>query len=279
MNYDAIWTADAHPFVSEVEETEALRAARQGDEDATLRVLIAYLPVMRAVIRDYTPEARPIARYTAADLEDYRSAAVMGVLSAIRAWDPEVSPSIAGIVRQHVNEHVAAEAGFSASFSIPSRTLKRFFGIARRAGYDREEGARLAPQFEMSPATFLAIFDRVWLDSIDTVASGTDEDQPCREVREAPLSETTWSADAPVRGFWGGDESAFADVEDRILVQMAFNAVDNLEATVCGLAYGFLDYDPVPDAEIAHRLGLSSRLKALRIRTKALDKMRDAIGA
>lgn len=67
------------------------------------------------------------------------------------------------------------------------------------------------------------------------------------------------------------------DVEDRLLVEAAFAAVDDLEEEVCRLAYGFSDYDPIPDSEVGYGLGLS-RPKVQRVRASALGKMRDAAG-
>ena len=48
-------------------------------------------------------------------------------------------------------------------------------------------------------------------------------------------------------------------------------------ATVCRLAYGFEDRDPISDVEIAEELG-GSRATTQRTRTRALDKMRFALG-
>lgn len=263
LTYETLWTA-SHVGIPAAEEAEVIRAAQLGDQDATLRLLLAYRPAMLAGIREYSPEVRPVARLTAADVEDFRSAAVMGVLDAIQNYDSTQNPSLAGIVRQYIGDSVAREAGFSASFSVPERTLKRFYGIARRADYDREAGAALAPEFEMRSETFLAIWSSVWVESTDTPNEEGDEEDGPRD----PAALWTSAADQ------------FIDAEDAILVDLAFRAVDETESAVCEMAYGFGEnFDPVPDAEIAVRLSLSNRLKALRTRTRALDKMRTALGA
>ena len=282
LTFDRIWTADTADFAfqSPAEEAETIAAAKAGDSDATLRLLVVYRPVMLSVIREFAPEARrfygnggkapsgvdTIDRVTrVVDGADFRSSAIEGVLAAIDAHDPAQSPSLAGIVRQYVVEAVARDAVTTTAFAIPERTLKRFFGIARRAGYDLDEGLRLAPQFEMRKETFYAIWQTVMVESTDAPAD--------------PDVEESERGDAQYRSLW--DESdPYADVEDLVLVDMAFRAVDDLEEDVCRLAYGWHTYgEPVSDAEVAHRLGLSSRLKALRIRSRALDKMRDAVGA
>ncbi|WP_157601800.1 hypothetical protein [Promicromonospora kroppenstedtii] len=67
------------------------------------------------------------------------------------------------------------------------------------------------------------------------------------------------------------------DVEDKILVDMAFAAMTDEEARICELAYGFTEYEPVPDPEIGHRMGLS-KATVQRKRQKALGQSRKALG-
>lgn len=77
--------------------------------------------------------------------------------------------------------------------------------------------------------------------------------------------------------FGMAESDPIRDVEDAVLAQAALRAVDPLEKAVCVLAYGFDDRDPISDAEIAEELTMS-RATTQRTRTRALDKMRSALG-
>jgi DNA-directed RNA polymerase specialized sigma subunit len=237
------------------EERLALAKAQLGDQDATIALVYAYAPALRNAASSY----RSAGGAWGGDSEDLRTAAIEGLLEAIHAFDPTSHDRLAAIIAGYLADAVSTSIVGPIAFSIPSRTLKRFYGILRAAGGNVYEAAALAPAYEMKTETFLAVFYAVRnVDSLD-VDHGTDESE-------------RWNR-ADVRPLWDGKE---ADVEDAILVEAAFQAVDSLEADVVRLAYGFSDFDPVPDAEIAHRLGFS-RQKVQRTRTGALEKMRAAL--
>lgn len=282
FTYDSIWNGPAFTFETSAEERAAILAAKEGDEQATLSLLVAYRPLMKAVIAEFTPVQEPRKNFTEADWDDYRQAAIMGILSAIRAWNPDIHSSLAGIARQHVLDAVENEGGAAvSSVTVPERTMKRFLAIAKKAEYDLATGMELAPKYEMRPSTFRAIWDGVWADAVSTLAAADDEEGP-RTYATGAVGAVVREYDAdniPALSIWGADRNEFVDAEDHILVRMAFDAVDETETEICRMAYGFGEYyDPLPDAEIAHRIGLS-RQKTQRTRTKALAKMRDAIGA
>jgi DNA-directed RNA polymerase specialized sigma subunit len=197
-----------------------------------------------------------------ADLEDVRSQAIVGLLEAIRAFDGDTQTRLAAIAPQYIVDAVAQAASPVAAFSVPKRTLTRFFGILRAADGNVYDAARLAPEYEMKTETFLAVLSAVRdVDSYDALTEAREEDGG-------------QSGDVATSPIWDGRQ---ADAEDRVLVEAAFRSVDTLEKDVTRLAYGFTEYDPVPDAEIGARLGLS-RQKTQRTRSSALGKMREALG-
>lgn len=258
--FPSIWTAQAAPITNATDERATLERAQAGDETATMDLFRAYLPALSAVVRDFRPMF--------AEEDELRSVVFVGFLEAVHAWNPEgVYDRLAGIVRQHATDAASREAGQAVMSRIPERTLKRFLGILRRADGDPTKGAELAPTFDMASTTFTNIY--VQFKAANAPAF----------VNEDGGSEAAADTDAHAVAPWDTGSDAYADAEDKLLAEKAFAAVDDLEAQVCALAYGFADYDPQPDAEIAHRLGLSSRLKALRTRNAALAKMRDALGA
>lgn len=246
----------------EVEEERMLLAAAQlGDEDAKISLLYAYATALRNGVASYTRAMS--AAGESGDLEDVRQSAVMGALEAIQAFDASKHVRLAAIVSKYVANAVSAHSQEASGFSIPERTMKRFFGILRLADGNVFEAARLAPEHEMTQETFLAVLSAVRnVDGLEALTDGGDDATGGfgREIQVFALN---------------GD--AVADAEDAVLVEAAFAAVDDLERSVCRLSYGFDDYRALPDIEVAERLGLS-RPKTQRVRAGALGKMRQALG-
>lgn len=252
--FNQLWTVQTSPIAAE-EEAGVIAAAQAGDEAATLRLFAAYQPALRAAVR----------RAGTLDRDDARQAATEGFLLALKAFRVEEHEGgrLAGILRHYLTDALTSAASEATlGFSIKSRTLKRFFGILARADRDPVEAARIAPEFEMSEATFW----ETWV----AVSSTSSLDEAI---------EIHGSADAARPVGHAAEPRGVADAEDRVLCEVAFRAVNDFERDVCALAYGFADFDPQPDAEIGHRLGGFSRLKIQRTRTKALGKMAAALGA
>lgn len=250
--YAALWTVSAESIADPAEEAALIEAAKAGDERATLRLFAAYVAAVRGIVAQYA---------STLGLEDARQAALLGFLEVVAAHDPARSPRLAGQIRVRLHDALTEAASSSAGgFTVPARTLRRFFGILARADGDVEEAAKLAPAYEMSGDTFYAVLAAVKADeSLDLeIETNGDESVSVLDEIAAPRE--------------------IVDAEDRILCDLAFRAVTPRENNVISLAYGFADYDPQPDAVIGDRLGFS-RLKALRIRQAGLTKMRAALGA
>lgn len=248
--FDLIWTASAEYIATDAEEVALIAAAKDGNDAAFLRLFSSYVPHLRRALAPYV---------RVLPLDDARQAAWLGLMSAVRAFDPAQSSRLTSIIRQHADAELSAaaqEAG--GGFTVPTRTVERFFGILARAEGNVPEAAKLAPTYAMTTETFFAVLAAV---------------QAAGSLEEAL---TAYGDDAL------GDVAApreIADAEDRILTDLAFRAVNDFERDVCRLAYGFADFDPQHDAEIGHRLGGFGRLKVQRTRVRALGKMRAALGA
>ncbi|MEU4568638.1 hypothetical protein [Micromonospora sp. NPDC023956] len=250
-----IWDVKAVSIEDAAEEAALIGAAQAGDEAATMRLFAAYVAAIRSAVSRYS---------TSLPVEDARQAAFLGFLEVIRTHDAERSERLAGKLRVRVHDALSeAASAASGGFTVPARTLRRFFGILSRAEGDIVQAAALAPSFEMSEDTF-------W----DVLAAVKADESLDLEV------EMNGGADAVSIADEIAAPREIVDAEDRVLVELAFRAVDDFERQVCRMAYGFTDYDnEVPDAEIGHRLGGFGRLKIQRARTRALGKMREALGA
>jgi DNA-directed RNA polymerase specialized sigma subunit len=250
------------------EEREALHEAKAGAEAATLKLLYAYAYALRGVAGDYRHAAglRAAGPRDIHVSDDLRMAAVEGFLEALYAFDLDGAHSrLAATVEGYIANSLSRAVVAPVAVSVPERTLKRFYAILRKAEGDPVRGAAMAPHFSMTEETFDSVLKAVRnVQSLDGPAGGPAGGPGGHSPDRLDFSAVT-------------GQDYLNDIEDRLLVEAAFAAVDDLEEEVCRLAYGFGDSDPIPDAEVGHRLGLS-RPKVQRVRASALGKMHNAIG-
>jgi RNA polymerase sigma factor (sigma-70 family) len=237
-------------------EAALITAAQAGDPAAKERLIAAYGPVIRAAVRRYGQSSVDSGLTERRSLDDLQQAALLGALEAIAAHDVEVYPRLGQRMVHHLNRVLAEEN--TTAFAVPGRTLTRFYGIMRAADGDPVAAEEIAPEFKMSRATFRVLRQLVDARSLDEQTGD-----------EAPALDGARPLYAP---------EPVTDADDRVLVDLAFAAMADDEARVCELHYGFTEYEPVPDAEIAHRLG-TSRPTVQRIRARGLDKARRALAA
>lgn len=248
-----IFDRGAQASLSLDEERETIHAAQAGDEAAKTLLLYAYAPALR----------NAVARYRdVLGADDARMTAVLALLAAITQFDHDRYDRLAAVIAPALTNELGELVAASASVTVPHRTRTRFFGILRRAGGDVHAAALLAPKYEMSRETFYAVLEAINAESLDAPAGERDE---------------FGGYERPAVPLWN-PEDVYADAEDRILVEMAFGAVDDLETDICRASYGFTSYNPIPDGQIAADLSMT-RPTVQRRRAGALSKMRDALGA
>lgn len=249
-------------FDSAEAEFEAIARAKAGDEQATVDLMYAYSHALNSALGQFRyaggvwSEGKRNSHLT----DDLRAIVTLGFVEAINAYDPEVHDRLAAVITQHIRHHLSADLVDPIAFHVPQRTLTRFYSILRKAEGDPIKGAALAPQHSMTVETFMDVLAAVRTVNLE-LATDEEDDSAVR---------AQWEAARPV---WDR-----ADAEDdALLVEAAFDAVDDVEEKVCRLAYGFETYgDPVADAEIAHQLGMT-RPTVQRRRSGALNKMREAL--
>lgn len=235
------------------DEAYLIREAQAGRGGAMLELLNAYERLIRKVVREYTVLDRS-AR------EDAKQEARLAFMELVHRFDPESGP-LAWAAPNAIREALSAQLAGKVALTVPERTYRRYRSIMAKHDNNYAEALAAADSFGMTRETFGAVHEALHATAIE--AAGEDEEGNVREVVATSL--------------WSGDNS-YADAEDRILCEIAFAAVDDLETDVCRMAYGFSEFDQVPDAEIAHRLGMT-RPTVQRRRAGALKKMRDALGA
>lgn len=232
--------------VPEGELREALDAARFGADDGLATLVEGYGPLLMRAVRKY-------GAVMAAD--DARTAAALGLWTAVQSCDGELAgtpESFTAIAAACVEASLSEAAAESSAIHVPGRTLRRFFGVLRRAGGDAELAAAIAPEYSLSREAFYAIAEAMRCGSLDVEAV----------------------AAAAARVVDAHDELSAIEVRD--LVSAAFKATDDTETEVIRAAYGFSDYRPKGDAEVGADFGMS-RATAQRVRSRGLGKMREAL--
>jgi RNA polymerase sigma factor (sigma-70 family) len=238
-------------------ERAAILAAKAGDEEATISLVYAYAFALRLGVAQY----RHAGGAGTAEVDDLRQSALLGLLEAVHAFDPEVHHRLAATISGYIADAIAGSGAAPIALAVPERTLKRFYGILREADGDTARAEELAPSHSMTAETFRAV-----LEAVRNVTSYDAE----TTAEEDGRSDTAGAASA-------ASVDTIAEVEDAILVASALSVVDGVEEDVIGLRYGFTEYNPLSDAEIGERLELS-RQKVQRTATSALGKMRSKLG-
>lgn len=254
--------------LSESAESALIATAQERghtERDTALVTLWAYYqPAVRNVLKRYR-DSLPA--------EDAEQEAYAAFLETVMGHDLSKSPRLAGRITEaltHALDRAAVEA--SSAWAIPYRTLQRFHGILRRAEGDVEEGARLAPSYQMPTETFLRIANLLR-------QTGTLDLAPTEEERfNTPAAEVGSLVGA-------ADRDPFVDADDRMLADIARAAVTDTQRAITDRAYGFVPVEVdgalvepvVSDALIAADLGMS-RATVQRQRVAALNTMRQALG-
>lgn len=244
--------------LSRQEELDLVTAHRQGDESATVRLMQAYAGLLNSSVRRFTQTGNQ--DQALGDLDDMRSSALVGLLEAVKAFDPAQHERIATIAPRYIAGELSSEATGASHFTVPERSMKRYWSILREANGDVMNALQLAPTMHMDPSTFLSIHSAVRGTSS---YSGTEQDG-APEVYHTSVDGVVASTELVI--------------EDAMLVAAAFEAIDGDQTEVVRSYYGFDDYgEPQSDAEVAHRMGLS-RPKVQRVRASALNDMRKKLG-
>lgn len=269
MLSDLFTYAETEPITAH-EERELIASAQAGDDLAHMRLLNLYGPLLRATVARASKTM---------DAEDAQSVALLAFEETLathigqveEGFDGRLGGRLAPAVRQALGVARASDT----AFAVPARTLTRYLGILNSAEGDPVAASEMAPEFGMSTETWIAIHHATRADSLDGAVGTRPE---AYSSNGGGFAEGDgWSRDSSARPIYDDGREPIADAEDAILVRLAFKAVDDEEARIVEMAYGFTEYDTVPDAEIGHRLGLT-RPTVQRRRAFALSKMRKALG-
>lgn len=253
---------------SEADERVLLGLAQGGDDDAVIDLIYAYGPALRGAVGQFRHLTDNGRNFHAT--ENLRQSAIVGFLSAIKAFDPEKHNRLAAIVSQYVIREIGETQDATSAIAIPHASRTRFYRILREANGDVIAAAALAPKQGMRVSTFMAALQAVRSTGVAlSYQSDEDPDEALARLAEA----------SPV---W---DVAQTDIEDRALCDMVFaladdeNDLDLREVTAIRHAYGFESYgEPKTDEAVGAALHVS-RATAGRARLAGLTKARARLGA
>lgn len=246
------------------DELDLIAQAQRGIEDAYLRLLRQYAPGLRGMAKSEYERAGGTV-----DADETRANVLLAFATALSECDG--STRVAAKLKKAAL-HVADEFHLVGAFTVPERTRQRYFQALREAGPDGDPAAK-AVELGMTREIFTAVREAVGAGSFEYLAEAPNR------ANAASYSHSTGGSAADSEPEFGSiyTERGYATVEQTVTVARAFAAVDGLTGGVIRDAYGFTEYDPIPDAEIAHRRGFS-RSKVQRIRTDGVATMRAALG-
>lgn len=194
--------------------------AQAGDDNAKVELLSLYAPAINAAARAF---ARLIP-----NRDDAVAAGVIGVLVAIKDFDPAKCLRLAGIVRNRIQDEMWQLSSTSmGAMTVPRTILARFFRVMSdpRVAGDIAAAREIASEYQIASATVHA----VWT-----------------SLNNRPLDvEPADKADA------------VACIEDRILAQIALDAMAPADRAVVSRRCGFDGHRELTIEEVADTLDLT----------------------
>ncbi|WP_144722266.1 sigma-70 family RNA polymerase sigma factor [Cellulosimicrobium sp. TH-20] len=256
LTLSALFTRRTSPEPLPLEEEVALvERVKNGDAAAFNTLAETYAPRLRA--------ASAHMRHAIVDEDERTQAVVVAFLEAVHATEPGVR--VANRVKFTMAEHMQrAASAVRPGLSVPQATFMRYFAALRDGGLtpagrpDYAAASERASSHGLTSSAFHEVRDAIREpESIEALAAAGSAGTDRGLIDNALQYEET--------------------IERKAMVDKARKAVSGDERTVVDLAYGFAEFDVIPDAEIAHRLGMN-RSTVWRKKAAALDKMRNALG-
>ena len=243
MNIESLWTAKAEPIKDAEAERSLIAQAKAGNEAATLRLLKAYLPVLRKAVEAWK---QSISNNPDEGREEARSAAIIGFLEAIQQFQPDRWDRLAATVRYPIARALENAAGADTPISVPQRQRARYFSIMAAADGDVSAALEMLDDSGMTRATFTAVHDAV----VNTVyyhqgtGNGDHEDEDSG-TGEDLLVDTT--------------QDHYQVAQDRVaMAHTALRAVSDDKRAITRLYYGF----DARDAEFTYEVDRAVELSA-----------------
>ncbi len=264
--------------LSREDERELVRAARSGNQEAAHRLIEAYLPLVARIAKRNRSHPTPRVHLNdgwrtttpSFDLDDLIQEGRLGLLDALRTFDPERAVRFATFATPHVEGHIKRALSNQAhTIRLPVHQQAALGRVDKARETLRKELEREPSRQEVAAAVGMSVADLEEIDraaaepiSLDTPIASDDED------------DTIDSHDRTEGGQVQADQivplPSPADLADRKdisrIAAHVLSALLSSQREVLRLRCGFYG-DALSPAEAAHRLG---------IRRSTLDKSEQA---
>lgn len=248
-------------------EVELIAEAKKGDTLAFTRLLDAYTPGLRALAAKETRRTSGLV-----EVDETRANVLAGFVEAVHAAreGERVAPQLDPATRKVADVH-----NLVGALSVPDRMRRFYFQAVRAAARNGTDAVDEFTALGKGRETFYAIRQALTFDSIERIVEGWNTPEHYGSYYSPSLGGAS-DREPGMSAIY--IEPGYASVEDKALVAAAFAAIaaDTLTVDIIRDAYGFNDYEPVPDAEIAHRRA-TSRQTVQRKRTTGLATMHGAV--
>jgi RNA polymerase sigma-B factor len=246
-------------LLSRASEDELIARHRDGDRAALEELTERFRPLAVGLARRYS--------YTSETSDDLEQVAYIGLVAAIRRYDPGrgrslrafAVPTILGELRRHFRD-----TGWAVHMPRP---------LQERARDVREATTKLTTELQRSP-TPREVAEHMNLsveqvletravrrayspDSLDAPPKQADDDSP-----------RTWDA------IYGADDENYSRVEDGVIVERAMRALPDREKEIIRLRFGA----ELSQAEIGEKLGIS-QMHVSRLLRRSLDRVGAIVSA
>jgi len=247
------------------EEAVLIQAAQDGDPEASVAIFYLYAPAMRgAALRALAPLGHSA---TLAQREEARSLAVLGIMEAIAKHDVSRGTRLASTAKFTLREaYDEIDWAGTSPFSIPSKTVRRFFALMAAADQDLDVALEICLQHKLTPETTLALYRALRAaGSYDALSQDDGE-----EMDDA----LTYAS-----SLWDGDVDDIVEAEEAIMVRDALAVLEDDEEDAVRLLYGFDTDDGQPLTETLAGMAMGkTRTVVRKLKASAMPKMRAALG-
>jgi RNA polymerase sigma-B factor len=240
-------------LLSKLDDNELLERHRAGSRAALDALIERYRPLASGLARRYS--------YTSESIDDLEQVACIGLVAAIKRYDPErgkslrsfAVPTILGELRRHFRD-----TGWSVH--MPRSLQERSRDVTEMTNKMTVELQRSPTPRELADRMQLSVEDvlesraarRAYQpDSLDAPPKPADDDSP-----------RTWDT------LYGSEDEGYARVEANALVERAMRALPEREQQIIRLRFGA----ELSQAEIGEALGIS-QMHVSRLLRRSLDRV------
>jgi RNA polymerase sigma-B factor len=246
-------------LLSRLDDDQLVRRHRAGSRAALDELIARYRPLTTGLARRYV--------YTSESADDLEQVAYIGLVAAIRRYDPErgrslrafAVPTILGELRRHFRD-----TGWSVHMPRP---------LQERARDVRETTERLTAELQRSPSV-REVAERMGLSAEQVLESRAVRRAYSPDSLDAP---PTASDDDSPRGWdtlHGCEEEGYSRVEARVLVDRAIRALPEREREIIRLRFDA----ELSQAEIGTKLGIS-QMHVSRLLRRSLERVETIVNA